>query len=87
MQQQKINAMMVVEIITPTNTIFSGTVQRIKLPGSKGEFEMLHNHAPIISTLHAGKIVLFDEHGTKHAFDVSDGVVEQAQNKVIVLVD
>jgi len=79
--------MMLVEIVTPTKNVFSGMVQRIKLPGSKGSFEMLHNHAPIISTLDTGQIVLFDEQGKEHVFDITGGVVEQAQNKVIVLVE
>lgn len=78
---------MIVEIITPTQNLFSGSAQRVKVPGSKGSFEMLHNHAPIISTLEKGTVVVIDDTGKKHSFDVLGGVVEQAQNKTIILVE
>ena len=47
---------MLVEIITPDAKLFEGEVNSIKLPGTNGGFEILNNHAPIISTLTAGKI-------------------------------
>ena len=47
---------MTIDIITPTEKLFSGTAKRINLPGSKGSFEILENHAPIVSTLAAGNV-------------------------------
>ncbi len=76
-----------IEIITPTESLFSGEIKRVNLPGSNGSFEMLENHAPIISTLQKGKVLILDDQGKEHAFDIEGGVVEQSLNKVIVLVE
>ena len=47
---------MLLEIITPESKLFTGEITSIKLPGMDGEFEILNNHAPIISTLSKGVI-------------------------------
>ena len=47
---------MILEIITPEKQIFNGEVTSVKFPGTNGEFEILNNHAPIISTLEKGEI-------------------------------
>ena len=75
------------EIITPGKKIFEGEVKLIQLPGSKGGFEMLKNHAPIISTLEKGTIKIHDENGKEQFFDIDGGVVENKSNKIIVLVE
>lgn len=78
---------MYLEIITPDKKVFEGEVKMIQLPGSKGAFEILKNHAPIISTLEKGTIKIQDEKGTEHRFDVDGGVIENKSNKIIVLVE
>ncbi len=78
---------MTIDIITPTEKLFSGEAKRINLPGSNGSFEMLENHAPIVATLTAGQVVIVDEQNQPQIFDISGGVVEQSANKVIVLVE
>lgn len=78
---------MTIDIITPTEKLFSGEAKRINLPGSNGSFEMLENHAPIVATLTAGQVVIVDEQNQPQTFDISGGVVEQSANKVIVLVE
>ncbi|MFO7868875.1 MAG: F0F1 ATP synthase subunit epsilon [Bacteroidales bacterium] len=78
---------MYIDIITPTEQLFSGNVQRVKVPGAKGSFEMLHNHAPIVSILEKGIITLVDEDNKSHTFEIDGGVIESAENKTIVLVD
>ncbi len=80
---------MFLEIITPDKKIFEGEVKRVKLPGSKGSFEILKNHAPIISTLQEGVIRVIDNQNKKHHFQVeeSGGVVENKGNKLIVLIE
>lgn len=75
------------EIITPDKKIFEGEVKLIQLPGSKGAFEMLTNHAPIISTLEKGTIKIQDMNGKEQFFEVDGGVVENKSNKIIVLVE
>lgn len=78
---------MFIEIITPDKKVFEGEVKRVQLPGSKGRFEILKNHAPIISTLDKGTIRVVEESGKEHLFNVDGGVVENKANKIIVLVE
>lgn len=75
------------EIITPDKKVFEGEVKLIQLPGSKGAFEILNNHAPIISTLERGKIKIQDMNGKEHFFEIDGGVIENKSNKIIVLVE
>ncbi len=78
---------MTIDIITPTEKLFSGTAKEINLPGSNGSFGMLENHAPIVATLSAGTITIVDEENQQQTFEIGGGVVEQSANKVIVLVE
>lgn len=78
---------MLLEIITPEKRIYSGKVKLVQLPGSKGSFEILKNHAPIISTLEKGKIKVEEESGQILFFEVDGGVVENKDNKIIVLAE
>jgi F-type H+-transporting ATPase subunit epsilon len=78
---------MYLEIITPDKRIFEGEVNLVQVPGSKGAFTILKNHAPIISTLEAGKITVKEKSGKLLQFDVSGGVVENLKNKIIILVE
>ncbi|MGE0018132.1 MAG: ATP synthase F1 subunit epsilon [Draconibacterium sp.] len=75
------------EIITPDKKVFDGEVTLIQLPGSKGSFTILNNHAPIISTLEAGTIKVQDSSGKELFFKINGGVVEQLSNKLVVLVE
>ena len=75
------------DIITPEKTLYSGDIELVKLPGTLGSFEVLKNHAPIISTLMEGKIKVKDETGVLSYFDISSGVVEVLNNVVKVLVE
>ncbi|MFZ7144047.1 MAG: ATP synthase F1 subunit epsilon [Bacteroidota bacterium] len=74
------------EIITPDKKIFAGEVTSVSVPGKSGRFEMLNNHAPIISTLLNGKVKVKDKESVK-TFDVKGGVVEMLNNKVIILAE
>jgi F-type H+-transporting ATPase subunit epsilon len=77
---------MQLEIITPDKTIFKGEVDSAKFPGTMGEFQVLNNHAPIVSTLEAGKVVL-KSNNIKTEFQILGGVVEVHKNKIIVLAE
>ena len=74
------------DIITPDKKIYSGEVTSVSVPGMSGRFQMLNNHAPIISTLTNGKIKVNDASGVKE-FEVTGGVVENLKNKVIILAE
>ena len=78
---------MFLEIVTPEEKLFAGEVKLVQLPGSKGSFEMLRNHAPIISTLESGVIKIVTLEGKEQTFDVKGGVVEGSNNKIIVLAE
>lgn len=75
------------EIIAPDRKLYSGEVDLVQVPGSKGSFEILRNHAPIISTLEPGKIKIVDIKGGTTFFEVGGGVIEAKNNKIIVLAE
>jgi len=75
------------EIITPDKKIYSGSVRSVRVPGQKGSFQILKDHAPVISTLDKGPVVIADEQGLETRFLISGGVVEVKQDKVILLAD
>lgn len=67
---------MKVDIITPDSTLFSGDqVVLVQLPGIDGSFEILNDHAPLISILKKGKIKLQNKNEKEQYFDISGGVV------------
>jgi F-type H+-transporting ATPase subunit epsilon len=78
---------MYLEIITPDKKVFEGEVNLVQLPGSKGSFTLLKNHAPIISTLDKGTIKVVDALGKEYFFNVTGGVIENLANKTVVLVE
>ncbi len=93
---------MEIDIISPVSKVFSGKVNSVTLPGTEGSFQVLNNHAPIISTLAQGELKLLLEspltEGEAKSFQVAGdkrtltrtiegGVVEVNKNKIIVLID
>jgi len=78
---------MQLDIITPEKKIYTGEIKLVQVPGSKGSFEILNNHAPIISTLENGEIKIIDLQDRKIYFDISGGVIEVNQNKIIILAE
>jgi F-type H+-transporting ATPase subunit epsilon len=88
------------EIVSPEATLFSGEVTSVTVPGVMGEFEMLNNHAPIISLLKEGHVKingditleedvenLFNKSDRGYWLPISSGTIEMKDNKVIVLAD
>jgi F-type H+-transporting ATPase subunit epsilon len=75
------------EIITPEKKVFEGEVTSVQLPGVTGKFEILNNHAPIISSLTKGKVRVIDSNNNTEHYDINGGVIEMQNNKVIVLAD
>lgn len=78
---------MILEIITPDKVVYSGQVKLVRLPGSQGSFEILNHHAPIISTLDKGQIKVVEQKGEELFFEVEGGIVENKDNKIIVLAE
>ncbi len=77
---------MKVKITKPNSILFEGDVKLVQLPGTGGKFEILENHAPIISTLEAGDIRIVLPDNTEQIFNVRGGVVKGQQNDFMLLV-
>lgn len=88
------------EIVTPEQVLFSNEIDVVNVPGINGEFQILNNHAAVVSVLQKGYIKLdqntqlkdgvkdkFQKINDKLCFPVDGGVVELKDNKVIILVD
>ena len=75
------------QILTPEEKVFVGTVELVKVPGTKGSFEILNMHAPIISTLEKGEVKVKRTKNQEQIFTISGGVVEVRDNKIIILAE
>ncbi len=92
---------MYLEIVTPEATLFSGDVTSVAVPGVNGEFQMLDNHAPIVSLLGKGNVKIYGSVEIAEEFEakftkgdkdqtllaINSGTIEMRDNKVIVLAD
>lgn len=91
---------MYLEIVTPEASLVAGEVESVTVPGVDGEFQMLNNHAPIVSVLQAGKVKFkgnptiaeafqnkFTQEDGKWVLPISGGTVECNNNRVMVLAD
>lgn len=74
------------EILTPEKKIFEGEVSIATLPGADGSFQVLDNHAPLISLLKEG-VIEYKDKTARHTVHITGGVVEVLSNKVMVLAD
>ena len=75
------------EIISPEKKVYSGKVKSVTIPGTKGNFQVLFNHAPLISTIEIGIIKLDLSDGSTRIFTTSGGSAEVLDNKVLILSD
>ena len=74
------------DIITPDKKVFDGEATAVTLPGTEGQFQILNRHAPLVSTLGKGEVVV-EISGAKQAYTIDGGVVEVLNNKVLVLAE
>ena len=73
-------------IVSPEGTLVETTVSAVTLPGTLGPFEVLKNHAALISSLEKGEIVYVAE-GTEHRVPIASGFVEVHDNQVDACVE
>jgi F-type H+-transporting ATPase subunit epsilon len=93
---------MILEIVSPEAQLFSGEVTSVTLPGIDGSFQILNNHAPIVSVLKKGvvkiaasKFEIKKEVASKftkindqnYDLEIESGTIEMKENKIIVLAD
>ena len=76
---------MKVTISKPDSTLYEGEARLVQLPGTGGKFEILDNHAPIISSLAKGIVRIVTDEG-EQTFDIRGGVVKSQQNDLMILV-
>jgi F-type H+-transporting ATPase subunit epsilon len=78
---------MQLEILTPEKKIFEGSVDIVTFPGADGSFQVMDNHAPLISLLSAGTVEYKSKTAGQDSVRITGGVVEVLKNKVILLAD
>ena len=79
--------MLTLKVISPEKIIFTGEVESVTVPGTLGEFEILDNHAPIISSLEKGKVDYVPLHGDKESLEIRGGFVEVQKNQISLCVE
>ncbi len=92
---------MTLEIISPEATLFAGEVTSVTVPGVNGEFQILKDHAPIVSLLQKGKVVIDGNVSIDEAYQdkfskdadgktvlaITSGTIEMKDSSIIVLAD
>ncbi|MFT7298618.1 MAG: F-type H+-transporting ATPase subunit epsilon [Sphingobacteriales bacterium] len=77
---------MILEVLTPEKSVFTGEVDAVNVPGKSGAFEVLNKHAAIISTLQKGKVII-RQGGKNTEIMIESGMIEVLDNKVTVLAE
>lgn len=74
-----------ISILTPDKEIFQGAILSVKVPGTLGEFQVLSNHAPIVSSLGKGVVTLVTNGGHYKYYDEESGTIKEGaeQGKAI----
>ena len=78
--------MLTLRIVSPERIVFTGEVDSVLVPGTRGSFEILTDHAPIISTLDEGKVI-YGIKGAKTELQIVGGFVEVQKNVVNLCVE
>ena len=75
------------EIVAPDRIVYRDQVSAVRVPGTKGSFQVLHGHAPLLSSIEIGVVAVKDPGGRDHLFATSGGFVEVRDGAVVVLVE
>ena len=75
------------EVVTPRKIAFSESVQSFTAPGSLGSFQVLHDHAALLSSTTIGEVKLVDDSGKTFKFATSGGFVQVLSNTVTMLAE
>lgn len=78
---------LVIEIVTPSKIIYSGNVESCSVPGTSGAFQVLFNHAAILSTFEVGEIKIVDMQGKTIHYATGGGTIEVLDNKILLLAE
>ena len=75
------------EIVTPRRVVFKGEVTSFSAPGVVGGFQVLYNHAPLLSSLKIGEVKIKEASGTEFHYAISGGFVEVRENHILLLAE
>ena len=78
--------MLQLKIVSPEKVVFTGEVKSVLVPGTLGSFEILTDHAPIISSLETGKVEYTTDE-VKTSFEIKGGFVTVKKNEVSLCVE
>ena len=73
-------------LVSPERELFSGEVDQVDAPGSEGDFGVLAGHAPFMTTLREGRIVVHDG-GTRRAYEVRGGFADVTPQGLTILAE
>ena len=76
-----------IEVVTPSKTAYIGDIKSVTVPGSSGNFQVLFNHAPIMSSMEIGVVKIVDDEGKILEYSTSGGTIEVMQNKILLLAE
>jgi len=77
---------MFLEVVTPAKKVFEGEVSIVTFPGTNGSFQVMNDHAPLVSTLVEGNLI-YKSNSDENVVGITGGVVEVLNNKIVVLAD
>lgn len=75
------------QVVTPEQIIFDDEVLALIAPGENGYLGILTDHAPILTSLKAGVLIITDKHNEKSYYQVSTGFLEVNHNRASILVE
>jgi F-type H+-transporting ATPase subunit epsilon len=78
--------MLRLRIVSPESIVYQGQAISVKVPGTSGNFEILKDHAPIISSLQKGKVEYVNDEG-RHELEINGGFVEVQKNLVSLCIE
>ncbi len=78
---------MTCKLLTPDQLFFEGEIQAVTLPGYLGELGILENHAPLVTILSKGKLLLTLKDDSPKVYTVEGGIAEVRNNVVSILAD
>jgi len=75
------------ELVAPDQLLFSEAVESVVVPGTEGEFTMLVNHAPLVTSLRSGGVILVNGETSSKEFAVFGGIAEVTNTSLTILAE
>src|SRR5271166_6434375 len=75
------------ELVSPDKVLFSGAAQAVLVPGSEGDFQVLTDHAPVMTSVRPGVVAIDDAQSKHHRVFVRGGFADASRSGVILLAE